>query len=137
MEAVTDMRLKANKDKLAELIARAEAKNTALYTAESVAVMKSALVDAQSIMQDDTLSTDDQEVVDNAARILEQAIDGLVLLSGEESPDDPDLPSSEPSSDPGSVNTGSTATFIWLIVFLTVGAGCAIFLLRRKEGQNV
>ena len=77
MNAILAQRYKADKSILEDLIGKAEGIDLTGYTAESVAVFRSALATAQSVLADETLSEDDQATVDNAVAALSAAMDGL------------------------------------------------------------
>lgn len=77
LNAILAQRYKANKTNLQSLIAKANAVDTANYTEESVAVFRAALLNAQAVLDDDTLSTDNQKAVDDAVKELEDAMDAL------------------------------------------------------------
>lgn len=79
IDAITALRLKANKDNLADLIGMLENIDLSKYTEETAAVFRSALALATDVMADDTLSEDDQAVVDNAVTELKSAYEGLKL----------------------------------------------------------
>ena len=67
----------ADKSALEEAIARAGEIDLSLYTEESVQAFNEALAYAQQVLADDTLTGDDQAVVDEAVSALEAAITGL------------------------------------------------------------
>lgn len=79
LDAILAQRYKANKANLEELIKKAEAIDLSKYTEESVAVFRAALNVANLVMDDMTLSEDDQSVVDNAEMKLRDAIENLSL----------------------------------------------------------
>lgn len=79
LNAILAQRYKANKANLEELIKKAEAIDLSKYTEESVAVFRAALNVANLVMDDMTLSEDDQSVVDNAEMKLRDAIENLSL----------------------------------------------------------
>lgn len=68
----------ADKSKLDELIKKADALDLTQYTEESVNVLKTALAAAKSVMADESLTSEDQAKVDEAAKALDEAIKGLV-----------------------------------------------------------
>ncbi len=76
-QAILDQRYKANKDNLEELINKANEIDLSQYTAASVAVFKASLKAANEIMADESLSQDDQAVVDRAVKDLSKAIENL------------------------------------------------------------
>ena len=78
VDAISNLRLKADKSILEDLINEAEEIDTSLYTEESVAVFTAAFQKAGEVLADETLSEDDQAKVDEAVNELSAAIDGLV-----------------------------------------------------------
>ena len=79
-QAIFELRLIPNKDKLEALINKVENTDLSGYTAESVAVLKTALFEAKAVMAD---SKADQKAVDKAVQVLQEKFDGLVAV-GEE-----------------------------------------------------
>ena len=77
LTAILAQRFKADKSILEDLIGAAQGMDLTGYTAESVATFRSALAAAQAVMADESLSEDDQQVVDNAVAALQSAMDGL------------------------------------------------------------
>ena len=67
----------ADKTALEELLKRAKGIDTSAYTAESVEKFRTALDVAKTVMADDTLLADDQQIVDDAVKTLADAIDAL------------------------------------------------------------
>lgn len=78
LNAILQQKLKANKDNLNGLIERAQKIDLTGYTKESVAALNQALGRALAVMNDEKLSSDDQETVDKASTELKRALDGLV-----------------------------------------------------------
>ena len=125
-EALSGLRLKADKTVLRELLTEVEGVDLTKYTEESVQVFHAALAKAQSVMADMSLSVNEQTAVNEAAEALRAARDGLVKKAesdgedsdgeetpgGSETPDDSETPGSSGDSDGtgtsgGSENTGS------------------------------
>lgn len=77
LNAILAQRFKADKAILEDLIDKAEGMDLAGYTAESVAVFRTALAQAQAALADETLTEDDQKTVDAAVEQLTQAMNGL------------------------------------------------------------
>ena len=77
VDAISNLRLKADKSVLEDLINEANGIDTSLYTEESVAAFRAAFTAADAVLADETLSEDDQAKVDEAANALSAAIDGL------------------------------------------------------------
>ena len=86
LKAMADLRLKADKDALEDLINEASAIDLSAYTEESAEVFRTALAEAQGVFADETLSEDDQAVVDAAAEELAAARDGLIAKNDAENP---------------------------------------------------
>lgn len=73
VEAMDNLRLKANKAVLQELLESLKDLDLNIYTEASVEVYMTALAKANGVMEDDSLSVDDQKTVDNAVKELKQA----------------------------------------------------------------
>ena len=82
VDAISNLRLKADKSVLEDLINEANGIDTSLYTEESVAAFRAAFTAADAVLADETLSEDDQAKVDEAANALSAAIDGLEPKAG-------------------------------------------------------
>ena len=121
MNAILAQRYKADKSILEDLIGKAEGIDLTGYTAESVAVFRSALATAQSVLADETLSEDDQATVDNAVAALSAAMDGLTAGGAPETTDKPEA-SEKPENVP---QTGDSAQ---LMVYVAALAGSVSLL---------
>lgn len=82
LDAIHLQLYKADKAILENLIEKAEGMDLSGYTAESAAVLKTALSTAKTIYANATLSVNDQATVDKAAEALNEALNDLVKLSG-------------------------------------------------------
>ena len=117
LNAILAQRFKADKSILEGLIGQAEGMDLTGYTAESVATFRTALVNAQAVMADATLSEEDQKTVDEAVAALTAAMNGLTA-QGETQPSDKpettDKPQAtqKPDSEGGSVQTGDQANVV-------------------------
>ena len=89
--AILAQRFKADKSILEELIGEAEGMDLSGYTAQSVAVCRTALANAQAVMADETLSEDDQATVDAAVAALTDAMNGLTAGGAPETTDKPEV----------------------------------------------
>ena len=78
VDAIADLRLKADKTTLEDLLNEAAGLDLSRYTEESAAAFRTALASAQAVFADETLSEDDQQKVDDAVAALKEAKDGLV-----------------------------------------------------------
>lgn len=76
---MNNLRLKANKDALQDLLNSLEGLDLSLYTEESVQVYTAAFAKANAVLADETLSVDDQNEVDAAVKALADAKEQLVL----------------------------------------------------------
>ena len=90
LNAILAQRYKADKSILEDLIGKAESMDLSSYTAESVAVFRTALQNAQAVMADETLSEDDQAVVNEAVAALSDAMNGLTAGGAPETTDKPE-----------------------------------------------
>ena len=75
--AMENLRLKADKDALEDLLGEVEGLDLSRYTEESAAAFRTALASAQAVFADETLSEADQQKVDDAVAALKEARDGL------------------------------------------------------------
>ena len=99
LNAILAQRFKANKSNLEDLINKAESIDLSQYTEESVTVFRAALMTANLVLTDDTLSEEDQDIVDTAAADLKQAMDNLEKLSSEGNQDESSTDSEEEDKD--------------------------------------
>ena len=90
LDAILAQRYKADKSILEDLINKAESMDLSSYTAQSVAVFRTALANAQTVMADETLSEDDQAVVNEAVAALSDAMNGLTAGGAPETTDKPE-----------------------------------------------
>ena len=79
LNALLDLRLKADKSVLEQVIAEANSKDATAYTAESYAILTSAVEKATNVLADENAT---QQDVDTAVESVQTAMDGLVALSG-------------------------------------------------------
>ena len=103
LDAILQQRFKARKDILEGILNKASAVDESLYTEESVQVFRTAFAYAAQVMDDDTLSEDDQAIVDQAGEKLEKAILNLVKKDDTQKPEDPTTP-----EDPGTPEDPNT-----------------------------
>ena len=150
LTAILAQRFKADKSILEDLIGAAQGMDLTGYTAESVATFRSALAAAQAVMADESLSEDDQQVVDDAVAALQSAMDGLTaegdVQPSEEpqesqkpeqtqAPETTDQPQTTQKPETNVPQTGDSAQLMGYVValasavYLLTGA----FALRRKN----
>ena len=127
--AMENLRLKASKDALEDLLNEAAGLDLSRYTEESAAAFRAALASAQAVFADETLSEADQQQVDDAAAALKAAKDGLVAKadgSGEGNE------TGNGSSANKAAKTGDTAPIAgWML--LMIGTGAAALAVYRKR----
>ena len=112
IEAMEALRLKADKSVLQDLIDQVADLDLTGYTEESAAAFRAALAAANEVLADETLSTDEQEKVDDAVAALRDAYDGLekAQSGSNEEIQDPGIGSEDrDTSGNGSGNTAGTS----------------------------
>ena len=105
VDAMSSLRLKANKEALEELLDEVSGLDLEQYTEESAAAFRSALASARAVLEDNTLSQEDQQTVDDAVAALQSAKEALVLKDGVTDPEAP--ANSEDPETPGDSGNGS------------------------------
>ncbi|OUP48075.1 Cna B-type domain-containing protein [Lachnoclostridium sp. An181] len=150
LEAMANLRLKANKDALEGLVNGVESMNLDAYTKESAEVFRTALANAKSVLEDETLSEDNQAKVDAAVKQLASAKDGLKAKQastgdvntdnqtdkGNSSTADNKADNNKNSADTKtttkSVKTGdATQTATWMV--LLAAAGSALVAAKKRK----
>ena len=106
LKAMSELRLKPSKDALEDLIASAEGLNTEGADEETVAVFRSALARAMSVLEDDQAT---EAEVASAEKELQSAID-LMLASTDGSTDGSGQSGTGNATSSGSQNSGSNAS---------------------------
>ena len=99
LDAILAQRFKADKSILDDLINKAEGIDLTGYTAESVAVFRTALQSAQAVMADETLTEDDQATVNAAVAALSDAMNGLTADGAPETTDQPEASQTPEATD--------------------------------------
>ena len=107
LNAILAQRFKADKSNLEDLINKANDIDLSKYTDESVAVFKAALKTANTVLADESLSEDDQDVVDNAVSELNAAIENLSVKDDTTDPDNGDNKDDTSKPDDGKDDTSS------------------------------
>lgn len=92
VDALNNLRLKADKSVLEELLNSVEGLDLSVYTDESVQVYTAALVQANAVLEDPALSEDDQDQVDQAVEELRKAKETLQLKEDPQDPSEPQNP---------------------------------------------
>ena len=153
---MVNLRLKADKSILDDLIKEFADVDLDKYTEESAAAYKAALAVADDVMTNDELSEDDQAVVDKAAKELQDAYDALQLKSdnnnsGNTGEDNNNGNSGNTGGDNNSGNignnnkggsissgsdapkTGDAADFAPWAACLVLAAGASVVTLKTKK----
>ena len=131
-------RFKADKSILEDLVNKAEGMDLSSYTAESVAVFRSALAEAQAVMADNSLSEDDQKTVDAAVEKLSRAMDGLTAGGAPDATDKPETSQKPETTQKPENNVPQTGDTSSLMLWLTAGLaslGGAVSVLFKKKRQ--
>ena len=79
VDAISNLRLKADKSTLEDLLNSVADLDLSQYTGESAAVFRTALANAQAVLADETLTEDGRQTVDDAVQALNDAKDQLQL----------------------------------------------------------
>ena len=106
VDVISNLRLKADKSTLEDLLDSVAELDLIQYTEESTAVFRTALANAQAVLEDESLTEDDQKTVDEAVQALSDAKDQLQLkdTSGDNNGGNGD---GNPGTRDGSDNTGN------------------------------
>ena len=141
--AILIQRYKANKENLKDLVEKANKIDLSQYTTESANVLKAALENANQILSDESLSEDDQAVVDEAVEKLSTAIENLEKVSESSDKEDGDKDSSnsdketedsnnsETTDSPTTGDTGLYLEYVGLFVFSMIALG-VLYWKKRK-----
>ena len=157
LNAIMAQRYKADKSILNDLVNKANAIDLNGYTAESVAVFKAALNTANLVLADESLSEDDQAVVDEAVAELNEAIENLSADTDTNEPstgddnDDTSKPddttsntdtskdestnttSKDDSAAETAPTTGDNSVLPLFAVAAVVTAGLGLVVIKKKE----
>ncbi|MCR1960701.1 alpha-N-acetylglucosaminidase TIM-barrel domain-containing protein [Thomasclavelia cocleata] len=116
--AYLNLRLKPNKDLLADLINKANGLNSASYTANTWAVVENEVIKAQAVLEDPEAS---EAEVKAAEKALTKALEGLELVKAGD------------SEVKESVKTGDTINFIYSFAGLVITSAVLVINKKRKE----
>ena len=125
LEAMLNLRFKADKSVLANALAKASLIDTAAYTVESVQNFNAAQAAAEATMNNEALSRDDQAQVNKAAADLNEAINNLV-------------PKAAVQGDAGmqtggsSAKTGDTTPIAVAFAAITLAGACLLIKKRNR-----
>ena len=132
LNAMLNLRLKADKSILQQVIAEANGKNANAYTAESYAVLQVAVNEANAIMENENATQDE---VDTAVTNVQTAMDNLVAVDGTsaETPTENVAQTGQESttSKTNAAKTGDFAPIAGLAVITL--AGTALLISRKRK----
>ncbi|MEE1492278.1 MAG: glycoside hydrolase N-terminal domain-containing protein [Massilioclostridium sp.] len=132
INAMLDLRYKADKSILNKLTKQAEAIDLTGFSKASVDAFNAALANAKAAAADPTLSTDEQDVVNKAVSDLSEAIKGLTYADGTPA----DIQVNGDGSITGnsaSAKTGETTPIAMAVAALLLAGGAAVVLKKEKH----
>ncbi len=132
INAMLDLRYKADKSILNKLTEQAEAIDLTGFSKASVDAFNAALANAKAAAADPTLSTDEQDVVNKAVSDLSEAIKGLTYADGTAA----DIQVNGDGSITGntaSAKTGETTPIAMAVAALLLAGGAAVVLKKAKR----
>lgn len=131
LTAMANLRIIPNKENLGRLKAKAEAVDSNLYTAESIAVLNTALARANDILNDQEA---DQEAVEAAETALSQALAGLTAITAGNNGN----VEAVGTNSAGNINNTKTGDNLPIsIAFsLLVLSGLAVLALKTRKNEN-
>ena len=126
-----NLRYKADKSILEEVVAKANQIDANAYTAESYAVLEAALKDANAVLANENAT---QEEVDAAVQSVQAAMDSLVAVEGTETPSDNNATQTGQENTTTKANAAKTGDFAPIagIAVLAV-AGITLFICRKNN----
>ena len=135
LNAMLNLRYKADKSILEKVIAEANDKDASAYTAESYAVLEAAVAEANAVMANENAT---QEEVDAAVASVQEAMKGLVAVEkpSTETPDDNKADGTQTGQEStttkaNAAKTGDVAPIAGAVA-LAIAAGTAIVLKKKK-----
>lgn len=136
LQAILVQRFKAVKSILEDLVNRAQAVDLTGCTQQQAEAFRGALAQAQAVLADDTLSTDDQAVVDAAVAALSAALEDVTADDAQPEASDKPEASKDPEAtqQPESVPpTGDHAPLMAYLGILTLSAAALLILAQNKR----
>ncbi len=130
--AILAQRYKANKSILEDLINKANSLDLSQYSAESVAVFKAALAEANLVLANESLSEDDQEIVDAAVQKLDAAIENL---SASEDGDTSKSEGGDEGAQMPATGDYSDTTVLFTGVFAMMILASLVIIWRKKQND--
>ena len=132
IEAMSNLRMKPNKDILNDMIEKAEGTDLSGYTEDSAALLNAALENAKAVAANGNATQDE---VDAAADTLNAALNGLVFVNGDND-SDADTTTGGATTTPagdGSTPTKTGDAGIAGLASLALLSAGAVIALRKKE----
>ncbi|WP_270738689.1 glycosyl hydrolase [Massilioclostridium coli] len=131
LNAMLNLRYKADKSILEEVVAKANQIDANAYTAESYAVLEATLKDADAVLANENAT---QEEVDTAVENVQSAMDGLVAVEGTETPSDNNATQTGQESTTTKANAAKTGDFTPIAGMAVLAvAGAAVLITRKKK----
>ena len=118
LNAMLQLRYKADKSILENMVAQLETMDTSGYTPESLAVLNAAIQEAKTVLQDENLSKENQSVVDTQ---VENLIAAVASLEKQNSPNIIEKAAA----------TGDVAPIVGIVLLAL--AGTEIIALRKRK----
>ncbi|WP_270739381.1 family 78 glycoside hydrolase catalytic domain [Massilioclostridium coli] len=139
LNAMLNLRYKADKSVLESVLAEANGKDASAYTAESYAVLTAAVAEANTVMENENAT---QEEVDAAVQSVQTAIDGLVAVDGtvpeETTPSTDDVATQtgqeSTTTKANAAKTGDFAPIAGVVALMGI-AGVSAMVLRKKHNK--
>ena len=139
LNAMLNLRYKADKSVLESVLAEANGKDASAYTAESYAVLTAAVAEANTVMENENAT---QEEVDAAVQSVQTAIDGLVVVDGtvpeETTPSTDDVATQtgqeSTTTKANAAKTGDFAPIAGVVALMGI-AGVSVMVLRKKHNK--
>ncbi|WP_069989007.1 discoidin domain-containing protein [Massilioclostridium coli] len=135
LNAMLNLRYKADKSILEKVIAEANGKDANAYTAESYAVLEAAVAEANAVMANEDAT---QEEVDAAVVSVQEAMKGLVAVEkpSTETPDDNKADGTQTGQEStttkaNAAKTGDVAPIAGVMALVLAGA--AVVALKKKK----
>ena len=129
IEAMSNLRMKPNKDILNDMIDQASGLDLDAYTADSAAALNEALANAQAVAANENATQDE---VDAAADTLQAALNGLVFVDGTTGTANGGNGATTPVGDGTTPTKTGDAGAAGLAALALLSAGALIVLKKRK-----
>lgn len=130
LQAMINLRYRADKSVLEQVLSKASSIDLSAYTTESIATFNQAFADAQAIYADINA---EQEAADCAAAALQGAIDNLQFVTDQQTQKEPNVQGDTNVTEiKGNAKTGDYSSISFVTVLLSLaGVGFALSKKRR------